>query len=52
VPAHDVGTTEFDLSDEKKRLLIDGGRRAAEEFLDKFDPDDYRNTYGHGFDVP
>ena len=52
VPAGDVGTTEFDLNDERKRLLVEGGRRAAEQFLDKFDPDEYRNTYGRQLEVP
>jgi NTE family protein len=52
VPAGDVGTTEFDLSDERKRLLVEGGRRAAEQFLDGFDLDEYRNTYGRQLAVP
>jgi NTE family protein len=46
VPADDVGTTDFDLSDEKKQELVDGGHKAAWDFLDKFDLAEYRNTFG------
>jgi NTE family protein len=50
VPADDVGTTDFDISDEKKQELVDGGREAATKFLDEFDLAEYRNTFGHPLD--
>jgi NTE family protein len=46
VDAGDVGTTDFDLSAEGRAALIHGGRRAAKAFLDLFDPEEYRNTFG------
>jgi NTE family protein len=45
VDAADVGTTDFDLSDEKERHLVDNGRKAAREFLDEFELADYMNTF-------
>lgn len=33
VDADDVATTDFDLSDDKKELLISNGRSAARRFL-------------------
>jgi NTE family protein len=52
VPSDDVATTEFDLSDAKKRLLVDGGREAATKFLDGFDLAEYRNTFGRQLEMP
>jgi NTE family protein len=46
IDAGDVGTTEFDLSPERREKLIVSGREAAGAFLARFDPDDYRNTHG------
>lgn len=47
ISAGDVGTTEFDLSPERKEWLVQSGRKAAAHFLDReFDPAEYRNTYG------
>jgi NTE family protein len=45
VDAGDVATTEFDLSTEKQNMLVDNGRKAAHEFLDQFQLDDYMNTF-------
>jgi len=45
VDADDVGTTEFDLSQEKQDLLVRNGREAARAFLDAFSLDQYENTY-------
>jgi NTE family protein len=45
VDAADVGTTDFDLSDEKEELLIENGRKAARKFLDQFELEEYMNTY-------
>jgi NTE family protein len=44
----DVGTTEFKLSDERKQGLLHGGEEAARTFLAKFDPNEYKNTFGEG----
>jgi NTE family protein len=45
VDAADVGTTEFDLSEAKQRLLRENGIKAATVFLDGFDLSEYMNTY-------
>ena len=46
VDAGNVGTTDFDLSAEARKMLVDSGRRAARDFLASFDIDDYFNTFG------
>ena len=45
VDAADVATTEFRLSRARQELLLENGRRAAREFLDGFELEDYMNTY-------
>jgi NTE family protein len=45
VDADDVGTTDFQLSEDKQELLLGNGRRAARGFLDGFRLEDYMNTY-------
>jgi NTE family protein len=45
VDAADVATTEFDLSPAKQELLIGNGRKAAKDFLDQFQLDEYMNTF-------
>ena len=45
VDAGDVGTTDFDLRDEKKQMLLANGRAAATKFLDDFEPALAENTY-------
>jgi NTE family protein len=45
VDAGDVGTTEFNLSQERQKMLVDNGVQAATEFLDHFDLEKYENTY-------
>ena len=45
VDAADVGTTEFNLSEERQELLIENGRAAARMFLDQFELDGYMNTF-------
>ena len=45
VDAADVGTTEFDLSDERQQLLRENGIKAANAFLDGFDLSEYMNIY-------
>jgi NTE family protein len=46
VGAGDIGTTDFNLTDTQEKGLIDGGRDAAHRFLDRFQTDEYINTYG------
>jgi NTE family protein len=46
VPAGDIGTTDFQLTDSQKDQLIAGGKRAASEFLDSFEITNYVNTFG------
>jgi NTE family protein len=46
VLAGDIATTDFDLTDPEKKQLLQNGQDAAAAFLDSFDRDKYRNTYG------
>lgn len=46
VDALNVGTTQFSLDEATKQQLLASGRSAATEFLDEFQPDGARNTYG------
>jgi NTE family protein len=46
VPAGDTGTADFRLTSLEQTELVENGRRAAQRFLDSFNPQDYRNTYG------
>jgi NTE family protein len=48
VPAGPVATTEFGLTQLQETELIEGGRRAARAFLDRFDLEAYANVYGRG----
>lgn len=41
IPTLGVGTTEFDISDERIRSLRDSGQQAVEKFLDSWDWDAY-----------
>jgi NTE family protein len=50
VDAGDVGTTDFDLPQEKREALVHGGARAARAFLDTYSLDTYRNTYGRALE--
>jgi NTE family protein len=45
VDADDVATTDFELSDEKRDLLMTNGRAAATDFLNRFRLEDYLNTF-------
>ncbi len=46
VPAGSVATAHFRLTPLEQTELVENGRRAARRFLDSFDLDAYRNTYG------
>ncbi len=49
VDAGTVGTTDFNLPESAQDMLIENGRTAAKRFLDRFDLDDYENTYHRTF---
>jgi NTE family protein len=46
IDAGDVGTTEFDLSAERRDKLFASGHEAAAAYLRNFDPQDAVNTHG------
>jgi NTE family protein len=48
IDAGSVGTTDFGITREQQDWLVTSGRTCAAEFLDRFRPEDYVNTYGHG----
>lgn len=50
VDAGSVGTTDFELTAPQKADLINGGRRAAASFLETFDLEGYRNSFGRALD--
>jgi NTE family protein len=45
ISAGDIGTTEFDLTDEQKRKLVGWGEEAADKFLKEWKPEDYVNSH-------
>jgi len=47
-----VGTTEFDLSEERKLALYNSGRKAAEDFLATWNFDEYVAEYRKGKEHP
>ncbi len=46
ISARDIGTTDFGLSPAQRRELVESGREAAREFLAKWSPEEYENSYG------
>jgi NTE family protein len=52
VDAGQVGTTDYGISDEQKHELVVSGERAAKQFLDGFDLDDYMNSFGQKLAPP
>lgn len=52
VDAGNVGTTQFNLSDDDQAMLIRNGREAAKRFLERFDLTAYTNTFGSRFVGP
>ncbi len=46
IPTADIGTTDFDLTDEQRQWLLNSGAEAARSFLDKWDPAAYVNSHG------
>ena len=51
VPTMGVGTTEFDLSPEKSEALYQAGHKAAVEFFERWDFDEYKQKYRQGVEV-
>jgi NTE family protein len=49
VDAGTIGTTQFNLSATDRDLLLGNGRAAAKHFLDRFNLEDYENTYHRTF---
>ena len=45
IPSAEVKTTEFDLSEEKKMVLYQAGRKAAEKFLANWDFEKYKQEF-------
>jgi NTE family protein len=45
IEAGDIGTTEFNLTDDQKGWLLNSGKEAATEFLDAWKPDEYVNSH-------
>ncbi len=46
VSAGDIGTTDFHLTPAQRQWLLNSGKEAAREFLHKWNPDQYVNSYG------
>lgn len=46
IDAGTIGTTDFQLSDDEKKWLLQSGRDGATAFLDSYKPENYRNTFG------
>ncbi len=46
VPSGDIAATDFSLTAEDQRRLLESGRQAANAFLDTFQTADYVNTFG------
>jgi NTE family protein len=41
-----IGTTDFDLTEQQKLWLLNSGKEAAHAFLDEWDPSQYVNSHG------
>jgi NTE family protein len=52
IPTLGVGTTEFDITPERIKLIYDSGHKAATSFLDRFDFQAYIEEYRSGRDHP
>jgi NTE family protein len=46
IDAGPIGTTDFHLTPDQKKFLLDSGRKGALEFIRAFRRDSYMNTYG------
>ncbi|MFZ5646972.1 MAG: patatin-like phospholipase family protein [Bacillota bacterium] len=49
IPTMGIGTTEFDITPERKDLIFRSGYNAAKEFFEKYSEEDYRNMH-HRFE--
>jgi NTE family protein len=52
VDAGTIGTTQFNLTQQQQQWLVDSGRKAATDFLNAFNLDDYMNTFGRHMATP
>ena len=48
IPTLGVGTTEFDITPERVRAIYESGRKAAFDFLDRWDFEAYKAEYRSG----
>lgn len=48
ISSGDIGTTDFNLSNEQKQWLLDSGKKAAASFLDEWNSAHYVNSHGRG----
>jgi NTE family protein len=46
IDAGPIGTTDFNLTPDQKKFLLDSGRKGALEFIGGFKRDTYMNTFG------
>ena len=48
IPTLGVGTTEFDITDERRRALFQSGQKAVHDFLEGWDFDAYVEEFRQG----
>jgi len=48
LPAKGYGTTEFDMTDERRELLVDAGRSVMEAYLEQAVPSEFEVSFGVG----
>lgn len=46
ISAGEIGTTDFNLTEQQKAWLLESGKQAARAFLDEWDPAQYVNSHG------
>jgi NTE family protein len=46
ISAGDIGTTDFNLTEQQKDRLLESGKQTARKFLDEWDPSQYVNSHG------
>lgn len=51
VSAGEIGTTDFDLTEDQKQWLLDSGQGAASKFLAQWNPENYVNRNGRRLDL-
>jgi NTE family protein len=48
IPTLGVGTTEFDITEQRRRALFESGQKAAHDFLESWDFDAYVEEFRQG----